>query len=99
MVADNENLAKNREIYAELGRFFKLNPAVHQNAHFLNWGYEPVEGVSDWLPLDCTPPAGINRQHRRLVLELIGDVPVDGRSILDIGCGRGGGAENRHRAS
>jgi 2-polyprenyl-3-methyl-5-hydroxy-6-metoxy-1,4-benzoquinol methylase len=33
------------------------------------------------------------------VLELIGDVPVDGRSILDIGCGRGGGAENRHRAS
>jgi ubiquinone/menaquinone biosynthesis C-methylase UbiE len=51
------------------------------------------------LPLDCTPPAGINRQHRRLVLELIGDVPVDGRSILDIGCGRGGGAENRHRAS
>lgn len=90
MGADNENLARNREIYAKLGRVFESDPAVRRNAHFLNWGYEPVEGISDWLPSGRTPPTGINRQHRRLALELIGDIPIDGRSILDIGCGRGG---------
>ncbi len=90
MSTNNDNLVRNREIYAELGRFFQSNPAFRQSAQFLNWGYEPVDGISDWLLPDRTPPTGMNRQHRRLALELIGDIPVDGRSVLDIGCGRGG---------
>jgi SAM-dependent methyltransferase len=56
-------------------------------AYFLNYGYvangNPTRAV-------ITPPSGhFDINSRRLVLEVIGDCPVDGRDILDVSCGRG----------
>jgi len=55
---------------------------------FLNYGY-----VADGSPeraVVTLPEHYINRNSVKLVLELIGDCPVDGQRVLDVGCGRGG---------
>jgi ubiquinone/menaquinone biosynthesis C-methylase UbiE len=56
---------------------------------FLNYGY-----VSDGLTPDSAvvslPEQAMNRHSVKLVLETIGDCPLDGRDVLDVGCGRGG---------
>jgi phthiocerol/phenolphthiocerol synthesis type-I polyketide synthase E len=55
---------------------------------FLNYGY-----VADGSPERAAvalPERYINRNSVKLVLELIGDCPVDGQRVLDVGCGRGG---------
>jgi len=59
-------------------------------SYFLNYGY-----VADLSPQDSRvelPKHYFNRNSVKLVLELIGDCPLDGRRILDVGCGRGGTA-------
>ena len=59
-----------------------------QFSFFLNYGYVP-----DHNPQHATitlPPHYINRNSVRLVLELIGDCPLTGGRVLDVGCGRGG---------
>lgn len=53
-----------------------------EHALFLNWGYQPSDG----------PALSPGDSQRQLVLQLIGDQPVNGRHILDVGCGRGGSA-------
>lgn len=52
---------------------------------FLNYGY-----VGDGRAVVVLPEHYINKNSVRLVLELIGDCPVDGKRVLDVGCGRGG---------
>lgn len=55
---------------------------------FLNYGY-----VGDGHPEFAAVPLPehyFNKNSVKLVLELIGDVPVEGRRVLDVGCGRGG---------
>jgi SAM-dependent methyltransferase len=59
-----------------------------QFSFFLNYGY-----VSDGRPEFAAvtlPPQYINRNSVKLVLELIGDCPINGKRVLDVGCGRGG---------
>lgn len=57
-------------------------------AFFLNYGYVPN---SEPQYARVEPPSGDrNLQSIRLVLETIGDCPLDGKDILDVGCGRGG---------
>lgn len=59
-----------------------------QFSFFLNYGYRP-----DHNPQHATielPEHYINRNSVRLVLELIGDCPLTGCRVLDVGCGRGG---------
>lgn len=59
-----------------------------QFSFFLNYGY-----VSDESPEYATvdlPAQFINRNSVKLVLEVVGDVAIDGKRILDVGCGRGG---------
>jgi SAM-dependent methyltransferase len=67
----------------------QLNESVFgKYSFFLNYGF-----VSDGSPEFATvdlPDHFINKNSVKLVLELIGDCPVDGRSVLDVGCGRGG---------
>lgn len=57
---------------------------------FLNYGY-----LSDGSPERAVvqpPEQYLNRTSVKLVLELIADCPVEGRDVLDVGCGRGGTA-------
>jgi ubiquinone/menaquinone biosynthesis C-methylase UbiE len=59
-----------------------------QFSFFLNYGYCP-----DHHPHHAAvevPQHYINKNSVRLVLELIGDCPVTGARVLDVGCGRGG---------
>lgn len=56
--------------------------------HFMNYGYrdlgEPTRRTFD-------PPAAMPAaDEARLVAEVVGDEVLDGRRILDVGCGRGG---------
>ncbi len=71
--------AVNRQLDpTEFGRF----------AYFLNYGY-----VSDGGPEDSVvqlPPHFLNRNSVKLALEVVGDCPLRGATVLDVGCGRGG---------
>ena len=61
---------------------------VGEYAFFLNYGYIPNGNPSH---AEVALPEGYyDRNSHRLVLEVIGDCPIDGRDILDVGCGRGG---------
>ena len=56
-------------------------------AFFLNWGYVPNENPSVAV---VTPGEGdFDVNSRRLVLEVIGDAPVNDHDVLDVSCGRG----------
>lgn len=59
-----------------------------QFSFFLNYGYVPDEQPS--FSAVELPEQYINKNSVRLVLEVIQDCPVDGKRILDVGCGRGG---------
>lgn len=58
---------------------------------FLNFGYVPVPGGTERAAV-ALPEHVISKSSVQLVLEVIGDCPIDGRRLLDIGCGRGGTA-------
>src|SRR5262249_52328626 len=55
---------------------------------FLNYGYAP-DGKPE-LSAVALPDRYIHKNSVKLVLELIGDCPVAGKRVLDVGCGRGG---------
>lgn len=57
---------------------------------FLNYGYADLDSRSihlDLLPEDNSERLSINLYHHTM-----GDVPVEGKDLLEVGCGRGGGA-------
>ncbi|WP_221329120.1 class I SAM-dependent methyltransferase [Actinoplanes sp. L3-i22] len=63
-------------------------------SYFLNYGYTPGDDPGQArveLPRHC-----LNKNSIRLVLELVADCPVEGRAVLDVGCGRGGTAHTLH---
>ena len=81
-------------VKAEYRRFYdavtrQLDSTIFgQFSFFLNYGYRP-----DHHPRHAVvdvPEHYINKNSVRLVLELIGDCPLAGRRVLDVGCGRGG---------
>lgn len=55
---------------------------------FLNYGYVPTLGPQ--FATIALPDHFINKTSARLVLEVIGECPLEGRVVLDVGCGRGG---------
>jgi SAM-dependent methyltransferase len=57
-------------------------------SYFLNYGYIANDSPQ-FSKLDL-PAQFINKNSVKLVLELIADCDLDGRSMLDVGCGRGG---------
>ena len=57
-------------------------------SYFLNYGY--VASLGSQYAQVTLPDHFINRNSARLVLEVIGDCPLQGRTVLDVGCGRGG---------
>jgi ubiquinone/menaquinone biosynthesis C-methylase UbiE len=56
-------------------------------AFFLNYGYVADDSPSSAVILP--PPGHFDVNSRRLVLEVIGSCPIDGRDVLDVSCGRG----------
>ena len=89
LAAGTTNRTKDKyvEFYNEVSRRLDASP-LGDLALFLNYGY-----VSNGEPqyARCDVPVHLpNRSSVKLVLEVIGACPVDGRRILDIGCGRGG---------
>jgi phthiocerol/phenolphthiocerol synthesis type-I polyketide synthase E len=67
----------------------QLNGSVFgQFSFFLNYGYRP-DGEPEYAAVEL-PPHYINRNSVKLVLEVVGDCPVEGHAVLDVGCGRGG---------
>ncbi|MFS2225861.1 alpha/beta fold hydrolase [Pantoea sp. B65] len=74
-------MSNHDDAYRQLGEL--LNAAgLAEQALFLNWGFQPADG----------PALSAGDAQRQLLLQLIGDRPVNGRHILDVGCGRGGAA-------
>jgi phthiocerol/phenolphthiocerol synthesis type-I polyketide synthase E len=55
---------------------------------FLNYGY--VGNGSPEFAAVTLPEQYINRNSVKLVLEVIGDCAIEGKRVLDVGCGRGG---------
>lgn len=64
--------------------------ARRRHSIFLNFGYVPGEGI-DRSVID-TSGYLFNQHSVRLVAETIGDCPLEGREVLDVGSGRGGTA-------
>lgn len=58
-------------------------------AYFLNYGYVPIAGNNDDAVIQL-PEKYFNKNSVRLVLEVVGDCPIDRQRVLDVGCGRGG---------
>ncbi|QCK84379.1 class I SAM-dependent methyltransferase [Phreatobacter aquaticus] len=87
-IGAGEVKARVREFYSALNSYL-AKTALDDYVQFFNWGYQPLPGrPDDWA--GTLPAAMIDRDAVRLVLELIGPLAVDGRDILDVGCGRGG---------
>ncbi len=56
-------------------------------ANYLNFGYKPTSSrqySKIELPAYC-----LNKNSVKLTLEVIGDCNIDGKQIIEIGCGRG----------
>jgi phthiocerol/phenolphthiocerol synthesis type-I polyketide synthase E len=76
-----------KEFYNSVSR--QLNATEFAEfAHFLNYGY--VADESPQYAAVALPKYFLNRNSVKLVLEMIGDCPIDGKRMLDVGCGRGG---------
>jgi len=65
-------------------RFDKSKTAV-----FLNYGYEPLNNVN---PLVLKPEDEENRYCIQLYDHVVNKVDLKGKEVLEVGCGRGGGA-------
>ncbi|MGA8439230.1 MAG: SDR family oxidoreductase [Candidatus Sulfotelmatobacter sp.] len=78
-----------REFYNEVTR--RLGQAGVGNASFfLNYGYISLDnGNGDEAHFEV-PEHVFNPSSVRLALELIGSMELEGRRVLDVGCGRGG---------
>lgn len=79
-----------RRNYDDFHTWLDRSPAGRR-VRFLNFGMAPQPGTDD-------PPVGrFNAEAVRLLLTLVGDVVLDGRRVLDVGCGRGGNLQQLHR--
>ena len=59
-------------------------------SYFLNFGY--IAGGHPERAAVALPEQFVNRNSAKLILEVIGDCGIEGRRVLDVGCGRGGTA-------
>lgn len=78
-----------QNFYDQLSRRFAA-AGLAKVSHFLNYGYAATDSHNDSTAVirDGT----FNANSVRLVFELIGSLDLNDRTIVDIGCGRGGNA-------
>jgi phthiocerol/phenolphthiocerol synthesis type-I polyketide synthase E len=80
--------ASYREFYNDITRRLDQT-GVGDASFFLNYGYISLNGEADESRFEV-PERVFNRNSVRLAFELIGDSELQGRRVLDVGCGRGG---------
>ncbi|WP_186052658.1 thioesterase domain-containing protein [Burkholderia gladioli] len=81
-------LERNCRAYAGLATLLDA-AGLAEHACYLNWGYAPVASAPDWAA-QRLPEGELGAHQARLILEALGELPLDGRTVLDVGCGRGG---------
>ncbi|MGK3115264.1 alpha/beta fold hydrolase [Candidatus Pantoea formicae] len=74
-------MTESHDVYRELGALLE-QAGLAEHALFLNWGYQDL----------AASPLNASESQRQLVLQLVGDTRINGRQVLDVGCGRGGAA-------
>ena len=76
-----------RDFYNDVTKRLETS-GVGAASFFLNYGYISKNGTDE----SCheIPEQTFNRNSVRLAFELIGDTPLKGKRVLDVGCGRGG---------
>jgi len=79
--------ASYREFYNDVTRRLEQS-GMGAASLFLNYGYVSL-GNGDEAQFEI-PAEVFNRNSVRLAFELIGATPLNGRRVLDVGCGRGG---------
>jgi len=81
---DKDNIQRQYNAYHE-----NLRSAIfHDHSFFMNLGYVANDGPQ-FSPV-ALPERMIGRKYIKLALEVIGDCDLEGRRLLDVGCGRGG---------
>ena len=86
--AASDPVERMKQFYEVVNR--NLNAAEYGSyAVFLNYGFVPASGTESRAVVEL-PRQYLNRNSVRLVLELVGDTPLEGKAALDVGCGRGG---------
>lgn len=65
------------------------------DAEFLNYGYQPVQGETS--PLKLEPQDESYRIPAQMYHHVVGTVDISDKSVLEVGCGRGGGADFIYR--
>jgi hypothetical protein len=86
-----------RSFYNQLSRRLE-DIGVADSSFFLNYGYVPT--TSDNESAFAIREGTFNAHSVRLVLEVIGPIDLDDRTVVEIGCGRGGKVQrsgHRHR--
>jgi SAM-dependent methyltransferase len=76
-----------RSFYNKLSRRLE-DVGVADSSFFLNYGYLAI-GSDNESAFDI-PPGTFNANSVRLVLEVVGSVDLNDRTVVEIGCGRGG---------
>jgi SAM-dependent methyltransferase len=89
----NAAKAKQQRLYDAITDHLETLP-VRDTAIFLNYGYVPDESPS--LAVVAPAPGQAGGVSSRLILEVLGDCPLAGRDVLDVGCGRGGSEQVLH---
>lgn len=86
--ADDEELkSRHARNFDDLNDAFAGEP-FDAHLRFLNFGYRPLDSEGRLGPrLGAAFP---NRDSAQLLFQVIGDAEIDGRDIVEIGCGRGG---------
>ncbi len=80
---------KYRQLYDGLSKHFSSIRGTDYS-NFLNFGYKCIGGLDE---ARFNVPDGIpGGDSIRLVYELVGSVELEGRALVDVGCGRGGPA-------
>jgi ubiquinone/menaquinone biosynthesis C-methylase UbiE/NAD(P)-dependent dehydrogenase (short-subunit alcohol dehydrogenase family)/acyl carrier protein len=79
--------ASYREFYNDVTRRLEQS-GMGSASFFLNYGYVSL-GEGDEARFEL-PAEVFNRNSIRLAFELIGSTQLNGRKVLDVGCGRGG---------
>ncbi len=76
-----------RSFYNKLSRRLE-EVGVADSSFFLNYGYLPMDSNNE--SVFEIRPGTFNANSVRLILEVVGSVDLNGRTIVEIGCGRGG---------
>lgn len=76
-----------RSFYNKLSRRLE-DAGVADSSFFLNYGYLAIDSNNECV-FDI-PPGTFNANSVRLVLEVVGAVDLNGRTVVEVGCGRGG---------